>query len=174
MDQIAQKGNWLIASLEYASYNSILLIPILIELKQYTHQKEKSIAIIVSAILFLLAMVIYMVLLEGGVNSSQVELPIIYVVNKFGKMYQYVYGMIIVSAICTTAISAGYSFLENCSKNKKKYQSICILMCILAPFIANLGFSYLVNLLYPVFGILGLIQIIYLIFHGKLEKLEKN
>ena len=35
MDQMTQGGNWLIASLEYASYNSILLIPILIELKQY-------------------------------------------------------------------------------------------------------------------------------------------
>lgn len=174
MDQMAQGGNWLIASLEYASYNSILLIPILIELKQYTYKKEKSIAIIVSIVFFLLAMVIYIVLLEGEMHIRQVELPIIYVINKFGKMYQYVYGMVIVSAIYTTAISAGYSFLENCSKNKKKYQFICILICSSAPFISKLGFSYLVNLLYPVFGILGLIQIIYLIFHGKLEKKKKN
>ena len=56
------KNNWFLASLEYASYNSILLIPILIGLKKYTYQKEKHISITVSAIFFLLAIILYLIL----------------------------------------------------------------------------------------------------------------
>ena len=36
-------------------------------------------------------------------------------------------------------------------------------MCVTSIFIANIGFSELVNILYPIFGVLGLIQIYYIL-----------
>lgn len=158
------KSNWLLASLEYASYNSILLIPILIGLKKYTYQKEKKVSIIVSGIFFLLATILYFILNKGEANLNSIELPLIHIVKQYGIIYQHIYGIVIISAIYTSAIAAGYGFAENCSKNKKTYKSICMLICITAIPVSKIGFSYLVNALYRVFGVLGLAQIIYILF----------
>ena len=78
----------------------------------------------------------------------------------YGKIYKYLYGIIILGAIITTAVSSGYGFLNNVSKNKKQYSICNKIMCILAVFVSLLGFSNLVNSIYPFFGILGLIQLI--------------
>lgn len=147
----------------------------LIGLKKYTNQKEKSIAIIASGIFCVLAVILYKILETGGTEIKNIELPLIYIVNKFGKVYKYIYGIIIVSAIYTSAIAAGYGFVQNCSKSKKAYKNICIFLCITAIPVSNIGFSYLVTLLYPVFGMLGLIQVIYIVFIRKrVEKNSKN
>ncbi len=160
--QSMQGNNWILASLEYASYNSILLIPMLIGLKKYTYQKEKKIAMIVLGVFLMLAIILYFILQHGGENLSNVELPLIYIVKQYGTIYQYIYGIVIVSAIYTSAIAAGYGFAENCSKNKKSYKRICGLICLTAVPVSQIGFSYLVNALYPIFGLLGLVQIIYI------------
>ena len=51
LGNISIKFNWLLKAIEYTSYNSILLIPILISLKKYTKNNEKAISI-VTAIIF--------------------------------------------------------------------------------------------------------------------------
>ena len=75
----------------------------------------------------------------------------------FGDMYKYIYGVIIVGAIITTAISSAFGFLNNVSKDKYKIYNIII--CIASVAISQFSFSALVNNIYPLFGILGLIQI---------------
>lgn len=77
-----------------------------------------------------------------------------------GKSYKYLYGIIILGAIITTAISSAFGFLNNISRNREKYKKYNRIICILSVFISLLGFSNLVNNIYPVFGILGLIQLI--------------
>lgn len=124
MIQISNRS-WIISSLEYASYNSILLIPILIELKKYTYKKEGSISVISGAVFFVLAMVLFLILTKEGV-SGNIELPLIQIVKQFGINYKYIYGFVIISAIFTSAISAGYSFLINCSKRKKLIKSCAL------------------------------------------------
>lgn len=96
--------------------------------------------------------------------DKQVEIPMLYIANKFGGIYKYLYSITILIAIFTTAISEGYSFLENVSKNNKKiYKSLNIIMCILAVPISLVGFANLVNIVYPIFGVIGMIQIIYIL-----------
>ena len=60
------------------------------------------------------------------------------------------------------AFSIGLSyFLENISKgNSVVYKKSNILICIIGIPISVLGFSNLVNIIYPIFGMVGLIQII--------------
>lgn len=158
------RNGWILSSLEYASYNSVLLIPILISLKKYTYKKEKIVSIICSIIFSLLAIILYIFLKNEKVDFSSIDLPIIYILKKFGSIYSYIYGGVIISAIYTSAISAGYSFAKNCSKNIKQYKKICFLICLTAIPISQIGFSDLVNVLYPMFGLIGLGQIFYIIF----------
>ena len=159
MIQISNRS-WIISSLEYASYNSILLIPILIELKKYTYKKEGSISVISGAVFFVLAMVLFLILTKEGV-SGNIELPLIQIAKQFGINYKYIYGFVIISAIFTSAISAGYSFLINCSKTKKTYKKLCFVICVGVVVVCNIKFSYLINIVYPIFGFLGLLQVIY-------------
>lgn len=155
--------NWLIASMEYASYNSILLIPILIGLKKYSIHKEKIISIISSVLLFGMAIILYNVLLSGGVYINNIDLPLIYIANKFGSIYKYSYGAVIVCAIFTTAVAAGYGFIQNSTKTKKGHKAMSCFICVSSILISSIGFSDLVNLLYPAFGMLSLLQLFFIL-----------
>lgn len=168
--------NWLFSSILYISYNSIVLIPILVELKQYINTKSvaKKVGILCATILSILGICIFCLLLRNDA-VYQLELPMIEVLKSLGLIYSYLYGIVIVIAIFTSAISAGYGFLKNeVSKRKftkgniqkreqKYYQKLLLGICIIAPIIANFGFSNLVNKLYPIFGILGLVQMLCLL-----------
>lgn len=158
MANMQASGNWLISSIEYASYNTILLVPILLSLKNYAEKNEKKISIITTIIFFSLSIIIYFIMfnIEGLEN---VEIPLVYIANQFGSIYSIIYSIVVVSAIYTTMISAGYGFLNNCTKTKKNYKLLAIIICISAIFISNFSFAKLVNLTYPVFGLLGLIQL---------------
>ena len=158
MENIEIKTNWILKSIEYSGYNSILLIPILISIKDYTENHEKKISIIITGILFLLSIVVYFTMFKFK-EVGNIEIPLIYIANKYGLIFKYTYGLVIIFAIYTTMISAGYGFIKNCTKNSEQYKLLTTIICITAIFISNFSFSGLVNLTYPVFGILGIMQL---------------
>ena len=162
-------SSWVISAILYCSYNSILLIPALITLRPFLGNK-KSISIIAffsTIAIMSLSLIIYFILVRADVDLSNLEMPVVYVVSNTLKGLDIVYGFIIVSSIFTTAISLGTSFLQNFDKNKKSYTHIAIIMCITGVIISKFGFSNLVNLLYPIFGYLGIVQILRLFFSVK-------
>lgn len=75
-------------------------------------------------------------------------------VGQFGHIYKYAYGIIIIGAILTTQISAIFGFLNNITHEKKVYNRLNKLICISAVFISVIGFSNLVSIIYPFFGML--------------------
>lgn len=159
--------NWFISSIIYASYNSVVLIPILLTLHDYVKTKKDGmlISILSTIILMILAIIIYFVL--NTIDVGNAEIPIVYIASKLGIFSKYIYGFVILVAIFTSAISAGYSFLKNVTKTRKTYIKLAGILCFMSIFIAEIGFSVLVNLLYPIFGYLGIIQIFLIL-------LEKN
>ena len=94
---------------------------------------------------------------------QNIELPIIYIATTLGIWGKYIYGVVVLSAIFTTAISTGYGFLTNIIKIRRKYLIISGIICIASIFVGQIGFSNLINILYPIFGYLGIMQIIFLI-----------
>lgn len=161
LSKIELKGDWILKSIEYASYNSILLIPMLISINKYTIKKEKITSILTTAILFVLTLTIYLIMYKFS-NIAAIEMPLVYIAGKLGNIFKLIYGLVIIFAIYSTMISSGYSFLKSCTNSEKTYKTLAIIICITAIFISRFKFSELVNLIYPIFGILGLIQIIIL------------
>lgn len=153
--------SWILKSILYASYNSILLIPIIINLQNLISNKTqvKYVITITLLIMVLLSLIIYIVLNLNIEGIKNIEIPIVYIANKFGTVYKYLYGLVILIAIFTTAVSQGFSFLNNISKNKRQYFVYSILICILSIAFSNVGFGKLLDILYPLLGYLGLIQI---------------
>lgn len=149
----------------YSSYNSILLIPVLLTLRNYIHDKKQifRIAIISTIIIVLLSIVVFLLLVRVDVDITKLEMPAVYVVTNMFNLLKYVYGFIILGSIFTTTISLGTSFLQNITKNKKSYTQIAVIMCITSVLISKIGFSNLVSSLYPIFGYLGLLQILKLV-----------
>ena len=158
--------NFALSAVLYSSYNSILLIPVLITLNNYVKNKKQIfyISFISAIVTILLSIIIFLLLVRVDVDISKLEMPVVYVVSNMFKILRYIYGVIILGSIFTTAISLGVSFLQNTAKNKKGYTQIAIIMCITSVIISKFGFSNLVSLLYPIFGYLGLIQILRLCF----------
>lgn len=159
---------WIIKSILYASYNSIILIPIIISLqKLIVSQKHiKYITFLTFLFMIALSIIIYIVLSLNFNAILNLDIPIVYIASNFGILYKYLYGFIILIAIFTTAISEGYSFLQNVSKNKKQYLLFSIFISALSLCFTNIGFGKLLDLLYPLLGCLGLIQIVTIFMSG--------
>ena len=162
---ITNQSSYILSSILYCSYNSILLIPVLITIKDYIKNKKqiKTIAVITEVIIAILSFMIFLLLVRVNVDITKLEMPAVYVVSNISKLLKIVYGFIILGSIFTTSISLGTSFLQNTSKNEKSYTQIAIIMCITSVLVSKIGFSNLVNFLYPIFGYLGFMQILLLI-----------
>ena len=93
----------------------------------------------------------------------QMDMPIAYIIKIFEKNYNLFYGIVIIISIVTSIISAAYSFLKNCSKDKVKYNRNLKIICFSSIFASNIGFSKLINILYPIFGLFGIIQIYFIL-----------
>ena len=142
-------------------YNSLLLVPVLITLKKYVKSKKqiKMVAIISNVVIVSFGIIIFFILSNIGTEISSIEMPVAYATLKTNKFIQWGYGAIILLAIFTTSISLGNSFLSNIKLKRNVAQ---ILICLGAIVCSNIGFSNLISNVYPIFGIIGAIQIIQL------------
>ena len=163
----SSNGGWsvlfqaILKAILYASYNCILLIPVIVTLKKYILKSENIICISIMSFVFvsILSLSVYNILLIGDNNIFSLEMPVIEIVKKYGAVCKNVYLCMIGISIYTTAISTGCGFLNNCSNKKHTQKRNLIFMCVSAIFLSQISFSTLVNLLYPVLGIFGLIEI---------------
>lgn len=155
-------SNWLISSILYTSYNSIILVPILLTFKEYNLTNIKKIFIsFFSTIVFLsIGILMYNILNVYYPDILAYELPNVKLASLIGEFQSAFYGIVIVTAIITTAVSSGYAFLEMRTKN---YNVKSVLMCAIAVLVSKIGFAELVNKAFPLFGYLGLIQILSII-----------
>ena len=167
---------WILQAILYASYNLILTEPVLISLKKYI-QSQKQILFIsigVCIIMILLAGVEFLLLMNVDVDFKSLDMPLVYVVeNKFPKL-KLIYGVIILIAIFTTAISVGNSFLSNVYQKNKNYPQIVFILCITSVIISPIGFSKLVERLFPLFGFWGIVQVLKIVMFSSKKSKKVN
>ena len=148
------------SGLLYFSYNSLLIIPILFKLKIKNKKQNLLLSLLFSIIIFILSIFINLLLLSYFKYIKNIDLPILAICNKKNSIYSYCYFFIILSAILSTLFSSGYSFISNINKKNKR---ITLILFLSFSFVFQyFSFSNLINVLYPFFGILGLIQIFYI------------
>lgn len=161
------KNNWILSMIIYNSYNFILLMPVLISLKkQITKEKNiKKVSILVTIIILILSINIFFLLLNANIKEIEnQEMPIVYIISNYFNKYKKIYAFIVLASIFTTAISVGIGFLQNISQNSNSYPQFVLFMCITSLLMSNIGFSKLLNFIYPVFGYIGILQIVIIFF----------
>ena len=156
---------WIIQAIVYSSYNMILVIPVLVSLGKYIkNQKQIRIVSFATAIIvFSLAISIFIVLVSLNVDYSKIQMPAVYVIDNKYFQFSSIYGIVILLSIFSTAISIGISFLKNITKDKKSFPQIVAIMCISGVIISNFGFSNLVKILFPLFGYLGIVEMMWIL-----------
>lgn len=167
IDFYQMKNNWILSMLIYNSYNFILLMSVLISLKkQITKEKNiKKVSILVTIIILILSINIFFLLLNANIKEIEnQEMPIVYIISNYFNKYKKIYAFIVLASIFTTAISVGIGFLQNISKNSNSYPQFVLFMCITSLLMSNIGFSKLLNFIYPVFGYIGILQIVIIFF----------
>ena len=155
---------WIINAIIYASYNLILLIPVLINLNKFIKKQKQIILVstITAIIIFVISTLIFLLLVNVDIDFTNLEMPVVYVVKHTFTKWSKIYGIIILIAIFTTATSVGISFLNNICKNKKSFPLFVSILCITSLLFIKISFSNLVKIMFPIFGYLGLIQIYFI------------
>ena len=157
---IINGSSWLVSGVLYASYNTILLIPVLISVNNIIDRREVSkTSIVITFMIFLLATAVFVSMLKIDVNIKRIEMPISYVISTQLPKLKVLYGIVILTSILTTAISLIAGLMQNVKEKNNKKIMLC-LICISSIFISQIGFSALINFLYPIVGYIGIIQIL--------------
>lgn len=152
----------------YVSYNSITLVSLMCNLREYIENKKicKWSSLISSIVLTLLGILICMPLIKNHDLILNRDLPFFYIL-KDEFLFRHVYIFVLLLAIFTTAISSGFSLIKSLVvRYRINKQILKALLIIFGVAFSKIGFSSLVSFVYPFFGLLGFIQI-YKIFSYK-------
>ena len=158
--------NPLISSLCYVSYNTITAGAVLVPLARNVKKSHLATASSISAAF--LGIVIFIAWFSMNVFFDELllsEMPLLSLAEKNGEKIKLAYSLILLMALCTTAVSHGFGILSHFSFKKASSRiGAAALLCLFAVPFATLGFSNLVSKLYSTFGYLGLIWTVMVIF----------
>ena len=164
-------GHWAPAGMLYVSYNMIVPFAMLSSLGAHVPVKTGVAAGVAGGLLIGLA--VFLVALAGMIFYPEVagyEVPMIILAGFQGVFVKWFLSLMIWVAMLTTAIGNVHGLASRLSpEGGKKYVAWGTVICLLALLPATVNFSFLVRFLYPLFGYVGLLLLVSLLF-GPLVK----
>jgi len=157
--------NWLWSAILYVSYNMVVPVAVLSSLGGKVTAREGVLGGVAGGIV--LGLVTAMVYLAGRIFYPQItgyEVPLLYIAGQMGSVVKVALGPLIWLAILTTAIADAHGFASRFADARtRRYKLIGTALVLMAVPLSTLKFSYLVGMLYPLFGYVGLILLIALL-----------
>ncbi len=156
----------LLFALLYVSFNSLTVIPMMCTLKPFVDSKKtiKNSTFSSAITLFLLGICLLIPIINSVNIIGNTSIPILKLIKNI-DLLNYIYLIVLILAIISTLISSIYAFtstLEQKLSLSSKY-AIKLIVVLLAIFLSNIGFTLFVSVIYPLFGLLGLVQIYYIL-----------
>lgn len=157
---------WVIAGVMYVAYNFALAMVVLTEYQSVTTRRQSiSGAMLGGLILGLLLILNFWTLAKGIPQVFLYEVPMLFMTGKISISAKYIYLFVLWLGILTTAIANTYGFTQRLVKfTGLGFKPVLVLTLTLALPLSWFSFSYLVGMIYPLFGILGLVVINVLIY----------
>lgn len=163
--------NFLTSSIIYTSYNIITTISVLFGVRRLIINNK---VVVLSGLLgglfiFFIGLFLVLSLIDNYEIIKFEALPILHII-KNEIFIKNIYTLIILMAIYTTAIGNGFALeniiYEKYNKNKFFIRALITILGLLASLV---GFSNMVEKVYPIFGYLGLFQllVIFILFYLK-------
>lgn len=158
-------GKALISPFIYTSYNVITTISVLFSVKDIIINRKVVIfgGILGGIFIFFIGVFMLLPLIENFNIIKDESLPILALV-KDEKIIKNIYSFIVILAIFTTAISNGFA-LEDTFKDKffSSPQYLKLAIIVLGVVLSFMGFSNIVDFVYPIFGYLGMFEIVVIV-----------
>lgn len=155
-----KKGSYLPSTIIYAGFNIISIIGVITPITQEIKDKQAiKRGILLGTIgLTIMSCFITFLMIINPTYPKQYEIPILAVASQVGKMFQIGLLMVIWLEMFSSQISNIYS-LTRCLETQfhLSYQKGMWLVILIAIPFAKFGFSNLVEVLYPIYGLLSLL-----------------
>jgi len=169
-------NNWFFSALTYVSYNSIMSMVVMSSLLPYLKTRKVGIAggIIGGAMLCFVALIVNAVLYLFYPEIIDYELPMLRIALKYSNALYFVYTIVLMMAMFTSAITSGFYFVDRFSSKcslSPKYTAI--ITCAVVIPLSNLGFGNLISVLYPIFGYIGMFLMFALIIQAFRSKSKR-
>ncbi|MGL5821122.1 MAG: YkvI family membrane protein [Sarcina sp.] len=155
-------NGWIISTILYAGYNVLCCTGVIVPIStKYGNRKTMFKGICLGAgILTMLCIAINLMLLVNQPYIYEYEIPLLYVADRFGKPIQVMLLAIILAEMFSTEVSDVYSIGQTLKQTFKiDFKKAVIGIILVALPISQIGFSNLIETIYPVFGCLSLIFI---------------
>jgi uncharacterized membrane protein YkvI len=158
-----EKSHWLFSSIIYSAFNILscsgVMVPLSSEIK---NKKALFLGTISGALgLTLLTLILNLILMLNVPYIYRYDIPLLYIVNRFGIALQILLLVIIWLEMFTTEVSDIYSVAKTLEgKAGLTYRKSVFIILLLAVPVSQLGFSNLIKILYPSFGFTSCIEII--------------
>ncbi|WMM24709.1 hypothetical protein RBU61_17545 [Tissierella sp. MB52-C2] len=158
------KGNFLTSALLYVGSNSLIIVVVFSSLLPMINSKRTAIlgGVTGGFILSILGMSILTSMLIYYNEVFLLDIPMLKICDYISNGYRKFYAFILWISIFTTALANGFGFMNKVSNSKYKIL-ITALYCLLSIPVAKLGFSKLVAVLYPIFGLIGIFVLIFIL-----------
>ncbi|MCL2565454.1 MAG: hypothetical protein FWE24_06545 [Defluviitaleaceae bacterium] len=158
------RANWYISAVTYVGYNIIGAVVILPSLVQSSKEKTLKPSLLSGVILLALGFSLYLSLSANLVLIENTQIPMLALAISHGTIITYIFMLLFLAACFTTAATNGYAVAETINGRYGVNKILLkILICILGILAALMGFSNFVRVIYPLFAIAGLIEIILII-----------
>lgn len=157
--QASGPNAWILSSLLYVAYNFSLAMVVLTEYQSVSRRREGVAgAVLGGAVLGLLVLLNYIALSKYMPTVSHYQVPMLYIAGQVSLPTKYVYTLVLWIGILTTAIANAYGFAQRFAKFTGIDYAVCLIVCMtLALPVSTQSFSSLVNRVYPIFGLLGIL-----------------
>lgn len=159
---LAPVKSWMLATWLYVGYNLVLSISILGPLGAEAPDRKAiwSGAAAGGLTLGLLALGIKLAVSAHMPEIGQYEVPMLFLARLHMHPVQWIYTLILWAEIYTTAIACAYGFASRAAEVlRTRYRNVVVLVTALALFFSGFGFSRLLTVLYPLFGMATLIVV---------------
>lgn len=157
--------HWSFSAVLYVSFNLTLAMVVFASLGRDVQRPGARLGAVVGGLaLGVFAFVIGAALLQFP-DSLGLEIPMVAVAGKLGDWPAFFYVVVLWMAMITAAIGNGYSLIIRVvDTGKLSYSKTTLLLLLLLLPVAGVKFSKLVQLVYPLFGYLGLVFLPTIIF----------
>lgn len=162
-------NNWLVSSILYVSYNSIMSIVVMCSLLPYLSSRRVARigSILGGLMLCLIAFIINTVIYLFLPQSALYEIPMLAISQKYSSIINTLYTIILWLAMFVSAITSRFCFVERISSMiRLKNRTVAVLACVIVIPLSFIGFSDLIKTVYPFFGYIGLLIILMILYQG--------
>lgn len=171
------RDNWISSSLIYTSYNILTAVVVLISINHLLNSRftGRLAAFISGVSLGLIGLILGVIILIYYNDVTGMEIPLLVVVMKYEPIIQYVYIVVLISAMFTTALANGFGIITRLKEIEIGLSNITMILGVIigAIMFSQIGFSYMVGKVYPIFGYIGLLEIILILVYFIKLKIRK-